>query len=490
MKHEGEKGNKIISFLLKSRVTSENVKLPEMFLGYLAGPFLALITNAVYTSFLNRFYTDILGMVGSFITLLPLVSTIFVCISNIIVGSLIDKMRTNMGKARPCLLVSGPLIFIAIFLMFTVPSGNDAVKIVWVAISYNLYYSLAYPIYNLSHSMMVPLSTRDSNQRGTLSVVTNVANMGAAGLFAAIIFPMLIYPRLKNQSAWLSCMCILGGLAFVGIILEFMFTRERITEEGMQAGEKAEEVPKGQQIKAVVSDPYWWMIILFYLLFNVSGGLKNLAMSYYCDYVVGSYQDGVTQTVLATISGLPMALGVVAAWPIANKFGKKNSTVVGLIIAALGGSISMIHPDNFLLVAVSVTIKTLGTIPACYVMMALFADVLDHLEAKNGYRCDGFSMSLYSIIMVSASGVCTAVFNGLISASGYVAPRLVDGVMVAATQNDDTKWIFIICFLAVEVAAYSIIAVMLSFLKVEKNIAAEQQMIKERHEAANRSEGK
>jgi len=34
-------------------------------------------------------------------------------------------------------------------------------------------------------------------------------------------------------------------------------------------------------------------------------------MSYYCDYVVGNYQNGITQTVLAAISGIPMGIGVI-----------------------------------------------------------------------------------------------------------------------------------------------------------------------------------
>jgi Na+/melibiose symporter-like transporter len=245
-----------------------------------------------------------------------------------------------------------------------------------------------------------------------------------------------------------------------------------------------EKIPIGKQLKGVVTDGYWWIIILFYLLFNFSGGLKNLAMSYYCDYVVGTYQDGITQTVLAAVSGIPMAVGIVFIWPLANKFGKKNIIVIGLIISVIGGVISMIAPDNFIMVVIGVMIKTLGTVPACYVMMALFADVLDHLEAKNGYRSDGLSMSIYSVITVAALGIITSVFNGLISVSGYVAPSIVDGVAVAAEQNDATKWIFIICFLGVEVIAYGILVVILNFLHVEKNIVKEQATILERQKAA------
>lgn len=451
-------------------IRSDDVKMPELVLGYFLGPFGALITNALFVSFLNRFYTDILGMKGAFITLLPLISTIFVVIGNLFMGIAIDKTRTPAGKARPFLLVSAPLMLVSIVLIFSVPTGNDILMMIWVAVSYNLFFAIAYPAYFVAHSMMIPLSTRNSDQRGTLSVASQVANLGATGLFATMLFPMLFYPKLKNRSAWLICMCIIGAVACAGILLEFCFTRERITEESLHAEEKKEEkIPTRKQLKAVVTDKYWWMIILFYLFFNMAAAFKNLSMSYYCDYILGSYQDGITQTVVAAISGIPIAAGVIFAWPLAQKFGKKNSIVAGLFLSVAGGLFAMTAMDNFAVVVSGVFVKTLGTIPACYIMMALFADVLDHLEAKNGFRCDGLSMSIYSVIMVGVSGIVTAIFNGLISLSGYTAPSLINGVMVAAAQNDTTRWTIALCFLGTETITNGILAIMLIFCDVEKH---------------------
>lgn len=121
------------------------------------------------------------------------------------------------------------------------------------------------------HSMMIPLSTRKSNQRGKLSIASQVANLGSTGLFATMLFPMLLYPLLKNQKAWLICMGTIGVIACLGIMLEFLFTRERVTEElNVKNEEKAgKTVSIKKQLKAVVSDRYWWMIILFYLFFNM-----------------------------------------------------------------------------------------------------------------------------------------------------------------------------------------------------------------------------
>ncbi len=479
-KNSRKGSHKLLNFIMKSRIRSEDVKLPELALGYFLGPFGALITNALFVSFLNRFYTDILGMKGTFITLLPLVSTIFVVIGNLVMGVVIDKVKTPAGKARPFLLASAPLMLVSIILIFSVPAKNDILMMVWVAVSYNLFFAIAYPAYFVAHSMMIPLSTRNSDQRGILSVASQVANLGSTGLFATMLFPMLFYPRLKNRSAWLLCMCIVGAMACVGILLEFCFTRERVTEETIHSEEKKKEkVPTMKQLKAVVSDKCWWMIILFYLLFNLAAAFKNLSMSYYCDYILGSYQDGITQTVVAAISGIPIAAGVVFAWPLAKKMGKKNSIVAGLFLSVAGGLFAMTAMDSFGIVVAGVFMKTLGTIPACYIMMALFADVLDHLEAKNGFRCDGLSMSIYSVIMVGVAGIVTAIFNGLISISGYTAPSLVDGVMVAAVQNDSTRFVIALCFLGAETIANGILAVMLIFCDVEKHIEEDQKLLRE-----------
>ena len=52
-------------------------------------------------------------------------------------------------------------------------------------------------------------------------------------------------------------------------------------------------------------------------------------------------------------------------------------------------------------------------------MMALFADVLDHLERKNGFRSDGFTMSVYGAVTVGLGGLVTGLLNMLLTFSWY-----------------------------------------------------------------------
>ncbi|MDU5261906.1 MAG: MFS transporter, partial [Clostridium celatum] len=139
--------------LVKTKITSANVKSKEAILGYFLGPFCAFISNAIFSAYLNRYYSDILGWTdtskfGMFSALLPMVSVIFVIIGNLIVGRMIDNTRTSEGKARPYMLISAPLIVIAISLLFITPQNSTPIiQMIWITISYNLYYSVAYPLF-------------------------------------------------------------------------------------------------------------------------------------------------------------------------------------------------------------------------------------------------------------------------------------------------------------------------------------------------------
>ena len=123
-----------------------------------------------------------------------------------------------------------------------------------------------------------------------------------------------------------------------------------------------------------------------------------------------------------------------------------------------------------------------------YVFMALFADVLDHLEWKNNFRCDGIAMSIYNIIAVTSVGIVTGLFNMLLSKSGYVAPSLINGETVAAVQSAATKNAITFSFVGLESITAVILIVILAFINVEKYIDKEQEEIKARKEKEEQNE--
>lgn len=483
--------NKLNSPLLNSRVKSDEVRKSEKWLGYLLGPSGALLLNAVLATYLNVYYTDVLKLTtiwgGAFLTIFPIISKVIDAITNVIMGYIIDHTKTVQGKARPWILLSAPLLLISGVLLFVVPQGNETVQVIWVMLSYNLFYSFAYTIYNMSHNLMVPLSTRNTEQRGSLSVFNQISTIMMSGILVALIFPMLIMPQLGvDKSKWIVTMSILSCLALPLTLMEYYFTKERVTMEDINKKEE-EKIPYKNLLKAIFTDKYMVLILLYFLIYTVGTQFKNLGLVYFCNYVLGTYNDGKTQTMISVIGGIPMGIGIFAVWPLAKKFGKRNLTMAGFVLYAIGSAICWICPTNMVVVLVGQFIKNIGGLPCAYVFMALFADVLDHLEWKHNFRCDGIAMSIYNIIAVTSVGIVTGLFNMLLSKSGYVAPSLVNGETVAAVQSVATKNAITFSFVGLETITSIILIVILAFINVEKHIDKEQAEIKARKEIENES---
>ena len=174
-----------------------------------------------------------------------------------------------------------------------------------------------------------------------------------------------------------------------------------------------------------------------------------------------------------------MGLGIFLVWPLAKRFGKRNVTLAGFAISAIGGFICCLQPHNMVVVLIGQFIKNIGRLPCAYVFMALFADTLDHLEWKSGIRCDGLAMSIYNIIAVASVGICTGIFNMLLAEAGYAAPTLdAAGNTIAAIQSESVQSLITFAFVGLEVITGLVLVVVLAFLNIEKTLVLKQQIIR------------
>ena len=482
---------------LETKIKSDEVKIQEIALGYFLAPFCAMLANSIFGAYLTRYYADVLGWTkfgaGAFAALLPIVSVIFVVLGNLSVGKWIDNTRTTAGKARPYLFAAIPLLTLAIITMFTSPNNGSLLQMIWIAVSYNLYYSIAYPCYYTAHSSMVSLSTRDTDKRGLLATMSNASMVAAAGVGASIVVPILLQSYMFSYNGtsldveasyahWRVLSIGFTLITVLGIILEYYFTRERISEETMDLQRTAEDIPMKTHVDACTKDKYWWMVILYVLFFMMGQLVKNTSMSFYARWMFDSVlsaadpesASGAMMSTLGLIGGLPSAVGMVIAWPLANKLGKQRAIVIGLIFSVLGGAVAFMGVHNFKMVCAGVVLKAVGIIPSQYVMLAVISDVLDHLEAKNGFRSDGFTMSIYGSIMVGLLGLAVGIVSGLLGMTGYDATLVKQPV---AAEN-----VLIFVYLGMDILTFIVSIFLLWRMDVEKYAEEDHQKIRENQE--------
>ena len=475
---------------LDSHIRSANVTNKERWIGFFFGPAGVILLNAILATYLNVFYTDVLKLGGLwgglFLMIFPIVSKVIDAITNVIMGQIIDRTRTRQGKARPWLLVAGPIVAISAVLLFLVPNAGTAVQVIWIIFSFNLYYSIGYTIYYMSHSMMVPLSTRNSKQRDGLAMLTNMAMAIIPGMFVALLFPMMIIPRLGvDQGKWIRMISIFAVIALPCVMLEYFFTKERVTEESSGL-EKEEKLSLKAQMKACFSDRYWLIMMGALILIQLCNNLQNTSLVYYCNWVLGTYNDGTTQTFVSAIGNAPLGFGILLMWPLVKKFDKRRVMLVGLALACVAGFTFMLNPTDMGWVLTMLAVRAFGALPLTYITMAMLADALDHVEWQAGFRADGFSMSVYTIIFTVCAGLAQGIFNFGLNATGYVPPAA-DGTWVA--QNAAVQNYFVWGYQGIYAVVMIVLIVLFWFYDVEKHLPQIQKDIVARHRAEAEARG-
>lgn len=477
--------------VMNTRIKSANIQRSEKWIGFFLAP--ALVFCMFYMcgqTYLNTFYTDVLKMShiggGLFLGLLPIFSKIFDAITNVLMGILIEKTRTRQGKARPWLLISAPLVAICGILLFTVPSASLTVQVIWVIVSYNLYFCMAYTIYNISHQLMIPLSTRNSRQRDSLAMFSSMGTSMIPGSVVSMLFPMIILPIIGvDQGKWITAMGIISILAFPAIILEYYFTRERVTEEIAETGSN-ELHSYIEQFKGCLKSKYWIVIMGIVIIYQLYNNFQQTSALYYANWVLGSYNDGHTYTLMNVVGQAPLGIGVFILWPLVRKIGKRKCMMAGMMLSVIGYVLCALFPHNMQAVLAGLAVRSFGQLPITYTLMAMLADALDHVEWVNGFRCDGFSASTFTVTLTIAMGLSTGFFNLFLGRLGYVPP-LADGSFTA--QSAAVQSFFVIGSFVIPAVGCFLIAFLSSFFNVEKELPGIRRDIIERQKEAAAARG-
>lgn len=449
--------------VLNSRIRSPQVQKSEKVLGYFVGPCLVyMVYTGLAGTYLTQFYTDVLGLAGGFLTLMPLLSKLLSSLTGLLIGRMIDRTRTKQGKARPWILASGLLLTVCGVLLYAVPKSSRAVQIAWVVISYNLFFGLAFSVYSLSHSLMVPLSTRDVKQRDTLAMLTSTGTSMIPGMLSTIIMPVLVSKigvGVEAQGSWITLMGILSILAIPAVLVEYYFTLERVTAETEVHTQQTATFK--QQVYACLHDKYWLIVIGLTLALNLCNSFSSSSMLYYCNWVLGnSVETGAGKQILVNVIGqAPLGYGVLILWPLIKKLGKRRVAVLGFSLAAVGSLLVLLWPDNLVMVLVCLFIKSMGAIPT-YIMASLLAEALDHVEWRHGFRADGFSASVNSMVQTVALGIAQTVLLAGIHGFGYIVPETASQTIL---QPEAVRGFFSWCFVGMPMLGYGIGALLMCF---------------------------
>lgn len=397
---------------------TEKISVKER-LSYGLGDLASNIGFGALAAFITYYYTNVAGIAVGTVGLILLVSKLFDGVSDIGIGILVDKTNTKYGKARPWILWMALPFAICLTAVFAVPNISQNGKAIYAFITYTLFVAGIYTAINIPYGAMTALMTQDQNER----TILNIFRMGLAmiGTMVVSVITLPVVEALGNDSAaWTKTFAIYGVIAFVLFMICFKNTKERVEVQS-----KDKEVSSKETIKALFKNNYWYIMVGAQFVSFIGQGL-TAGNIYYFEYNMGN-RDLYSMSMMFTF--IPLIIGIVVlSAPLAKKFGKRNTALIGNVITLIGAIVVLFGPTSVTIVFAATAIKGLGMGLLLGVLGAMTADTIEYGEWKTGIRSEGLTYSAASFGGKVGAGIGGGLMGLILSMGGYVE--------LSATQPD------------------------------------------------------
>ena len=427
--------------------------------------------NVVWTgisTFLVYFYTDVVGIAAGLIGTIFLFSRIVDGASDVVMGVVLDKTRTRFGKARPWLLWLALPFAVVATALFAVPDANSTTQIIYIIVTYNIAL-LVYTAVEIPHGTLGALMTYDQHQRSVLNVAKMIGAYVAIIAITNITLPIVDFFG-GGQSGWIYTFVIFGLVAAAIYFFTFWSTKERTDPVGTKQDKDRPSVKAS--LISLARNKYWFIATLVLLLMYIYNAITAGVAIYYSEYVLGSPAlVGVVATALtlATLGGMLLVV------PITRRFGKRNTAIVGCLIAVVGSLIIFAAPDITAVVVIGQIVRGIGKAAIMGVIFAMLADTMEYGEWKTGIRIEGLIYSGASMGIKIGTGLGSALIGWGLAASGYLGGQ--------ETQSAEAVSMISNLFIWVPTLVSVLMAVLLYFFKLDKlypQILEELRAMKER----------
>ena len=163
--------------------------------GYMFGDLANDFTFILSSSFLLKFYTDVMGVSGAVVGAVMMLARIVDAFTDVGMGRICDRAKTTKnGKFKPWLLrMCGPVALMS-FLMYQSSLANMSMtfKIAYLVVTYILWGSVFYTSVNIPYGSMASAISAEPGDRQSLSTFRTMGGT-IAGAFITAGLPMFVY---------------------------------------------------------------------------------------------------------------------------------------------------------------------------------------------------------------------------------------------------------------------------------------------------------
>ena len=430
--------------------------------GYGSGDIAGNVVYAFLTSFVMIYLTDTIGLNSGIVGTLIAVSKLLDGVSDVFFGSMIDKTKSKMGKARPWMFYGFFGCALTLFGVFAIPTNiGKTAQYAWFFIAYTLLNAVFYTANNIAYAALTSLVTKNSKERVEMGSFRFMFSFGTNLLIQSITFGAV--EALGGGAAGWRAIAII--YCIVGIITNTLsaFSVKELSEEELRDGETVDDSDNKltfvQTFKLLVTNKYFLMICVIYILQQLRAAMLSVG-TYFMTYVLlnqklfGVFSWAINIPLIIALTITPTLVAKMKGMYRVNKYSYIFATVcrLGLVFAGYMGSIP--------LMLIFTILTSLGEGPWQGDVGAVIAACSEHTYLKTGKRIDGSMFSCTSFGTKLGGGIGIALSGWLLDISGYINNGAVQPASCISMMS--------VMYLWLPFAFDLIITVILLFLNVEE----------------------
>lgn len=418
---------------------------------------------AFLTSFVMIYLTNTVGLNSGIIGTLMMVSKIFDGITDVFFGTLIDRTKSKMGKARPWMFYGQFGVSATLFLVFAIPDMSKTMQYAYFFVFYTALNAVFYTANNIAYSSLTALITKNPQERVQCGSIRFILSSLTYTVVASIAMKMVEHFG-GGAVGWRTTALVFAIFALVVNSISVFLVKEVPEEETdvvsvEEKKEPAKKISLLQSLKVLLTNKYYLMLLAFYFLFYGGSGVSGGIGAYFCTYYMG---DVSILGSLTMCQSLPMLLGLTINPFLVKKFGSmRKVNLRGYMLYTACGVllIPAVMAKNLPLMMILLCIRTIGYAPMMGTVNALIAEVSTQIYHTKGMHLEGTMYSCSSIGNKVGSGIGGAIAGWILAFSGF------DGM--AAVQTTGAVNAMVGMYVITPLITGVLITLVIYFLKVE-----------------------
>ena len=388
-----------------------NEKLPFSFIPLWASKSISVGMSGLLMMQFTFYATDVVGLDTGLVGALLLLVKLLDAAIGLVVGFLVDKTHTRLGKGRPYELFLIPM-WACIVLLLSTPDFGMAGKIIYVFAFYSLGNGVFATLLGGGEVAYLGRAVQSDHQRAKVTSVSGVLVMLICTI-GSVILPQLMATWGTQTGGWQKIalayalpMCVIGMLRFINI-------KEKPTRS-TSANNQVMRVKEG--LSLIFRNKYVFVLAPAALLCNLTQTTSAIVATYYFTYIIKDLGLMSYVSMIGLITPLVLLLFPVAI----RTIGGMNFVRIGLILGVVGNLLKLIDLTNVPLLVISQLLANTGLSTLTMMQGYFVLQSIDYGERKFGKRVEGLSSAVNGLYAKVGAGLASVMIGGLMSLAGYV----------------------------------------------------------------------